>query len=495
MGTLRLLEAIRDAELAGPLLPGRQQRDVRQGRWSARRRETTPFYPRSPYAVAKVFAHWMTVKYREAYGMFAAQRHPVQPRVAAARRDVRDPQDHPRRRRDPRRAASSKLYLGNLDARRDWGYAPEYVEAMWLMLQQDRAGRLRGRDRRDAQRPRVRRARLRPGRPRLARTTCEIDPRYFRPTEVDELLRRCHQGARAARLAAADDVPRAGPDDARGRPAPRRASTRIASCVAAVGRLPAMSAVAGRAGHGHRRRRLPRPARRRRGSPRAGAAEVFVPRQRDVRPADARRHRRARWPTAARTSSSTSRRSSAASAPTARTRAASSTRTRSWASSSWSRRGWPASTKFVTDRHGLLVPQVHAGPVPRGRPVGRLPRGDERAVRPRQEDAARPGPGLPRSSTASTSIYLIPVNLYGPGDNFDPASLARHPGADQEVRRCARGRREPHRRVGHRQRLARVPLRRRRRRGHRPGRRALRRRRAGEPRRRARDHDPRARRR
>ena len=86
MGTLRLLEAIRTRRLADPLLPGRQQRDVRQGRGDARRRETTPFYPRSPYAVAKVFAHWMTVQYREAYGLFASQRHPLQPRVAAARR-------------------------------------------------------------------------------------------------------------------------------------------------------------------------------------------------------------------------------------------------------------------------------------------------------------------------------------------------------------------------------------------------------------------------
>ncbi len=67
------------------------------------------------------------------------QRHPVQPRVAAARRHLRDPQGHPRRRRDPGRRRRSTLYLGNLDARRDWGYATEYVEAMWLMLQQRRS--------------------------------------------------------------------------------------------------------------------------------------------------------------------------------------------------------------------------------------------------------------------------------------------------------------------------------------------------------------------
>ena len=65
--------------------------------------ETTPFYPRSPYAVSKVFAHWMTIQYREAYGIFARQRHPVQPRVAAARRDVRDAQGDPRHRGDPGR--------------------------------------------------------------------------------------------------------------------------------------------------------------------------------------------------------------------------------------------------------------------------------------------------------------------------------------------------------------------------------------------------------
>ena len=79
-------------------------------------------------------------------------------------------------------------------------------------------------------------------------------------------------------------------------------------------------------------------------------------------------------------------------------------------------------------------------------------------------------------------IYLIPVNLYGPGDNFDPATLARDPGADQEVRRRPRDGRGPHRGVGHRRGLARVPVRRRRRRGDRPRRRALRRRRAREPR-------------
>ena len=86
MGTLRLLEAIRTADWPIRFYQAGSQRDVRQGRRDARRRETTPFYPRSPYAVAKVFAHWMTVQYREAYGLLRLQRHPLQPRVAAPRR-------------------------------------------------------------------------------------------------------------------------------------------------------------------------------------------------------------------------------------------------------------------------------------------------------------------------------------------------------------------------------------------------------------------------
>ena len=184
MGTLRLLEAIRhhdrpvrfyqagSSEMFG-LVQERPQR------------ESTPFYPRSPYAVAKVFAHWMTVQYREAYDLFAVN-------------GILFNHESPRRgatfvtRKVTRGIAAivagteRKLYLGNLDARRDWGFAPEYVEAMWRMLQQDApddyvvptgqmhsvrefvelAFGLVGLDWQDF---------------------VEIDPRYFRPTEVDEL--------------------------------------------------------------------------------------------------------------------------------------------------------------------------------------------------------------------------------------------------------------------------------------------------------------------
>ena len=116
--------------------------------------ETTPFHPRSPYACAKVYSYWQTVNYREAYGMFACN-------------GILFNHESPRRgetfvTRKITRAATrikeglqDKLYLGNLDAKRDWGFAGDYVEAMWLMLQQDEAGRLRRRHRRDPQRPRV----------------------------------------------------------------------------------------------------------------------------------------------------------------------------------------------------------------------------------------------------------------------------------------------------------------------------------------------------
>ena len=141
MGTLRLLEAIRD-------YCNRTGIDVRfyqagssemYGKVQAvPQKETTPFYPRSPYACAKVYAHWQTVNYRESYGMFACN-------------GILFNHESPRRgetfvtRKISRAVAriaagqQKKLYLGNLDSKRDWGYAKDYVRAMWLMLQQDQA--------------------------------------------------------------------------------------------------------------------------------------------------------------------------------------------------------------------------------------------------------------------------------------------------------------------------------------------------------------------
>jgi GDPmannose 4,6-dehydratase len=148
--------------------------------------ENTPFQPRSPYAAAKLYAYWMVRNYREAYGMFAVN-------------GILFNHESPRRgetfvtRKITRAAAriklglQKKLYLGNLEARRDWGYAPEYVEAMWLMLQQD--------DPEDFV--------IATGESHSVREFLEevffhvglgwqeyveIDPRYFRPTEVESLL-------------------------------------------------------------------------------------------------------------------------------------------------------------------------------------------------------------------------------------------------------------------------------------------------------------------
>jgi GDPmannose 4,6-dehydratase len=189
VGALRLLEAIRDFQDA----VGYQIRYYQASSSEmfgkvveTPQRETTPFYPRSPYGVAKVYAHWITVNYRESYGLHASC-------------GILFNHESPRRgetfvTRKITRAATriklglqQKLFLGNLDAQRDWGYAGDYVEAMWLMLQQEEPddyvvatdethsvrefcektfGRL-GLDYRDF---------------------VEIDPRYFRPAEVDLLL-------------------------------------------------------------------------------------------------------------------------------------------------------------------------------------------------------------------------------------------------------------------------------------------------------------------
>ncbi|EHC19445.1 GDP-mannose 4,6-dehydratase [Fischerella thermalis] len=139
MGTLRLLEAIRDYQGR----TGIQVRFYQAGSsemfglvQEVPQKETTPFYPRSPYACAKVYAHWQTVNYRESYGLFACN-------------GILFNHESPRRgetfvtRKITMAVArifagrQKKLYMGNLDAKRDWGYAKDYVKAMWMMLQQD----------------------------------------------------------------------------------------------------------------------------------------------------------------------------------------------------------------------------------------------------------------------------------------------------------------------------------------------------------------------
>jgi GDPmannose 4,6-dehydratase len=204
LGTLRLLEAIRilglerktrfyqasTSELYGLV------REVPQS-------ETTPFYPRSPYAAAKLYAYWIVVNYRQAYGMHASNgilfnhESPLRGETFVTRKITRAAAAI-------RLGKQEKLYLGNLDARRDWGHAREYVRGMWLMLQQDApddyvlatgvttavrafvewafedvgiAIEWRGEGLRETGHDRA-----------TGRCLVEVDPRYFRPTEVDLLV-------------------------------------------------------------------------------------------------------------------------------------------------------------------------------------------------------------------------------------------------------------------------------------------------------------------
>lgn len=188
-GALKLLEAVRDyqdqsgyeiryyqassSEMFGKVMEVPQK-------------ETTPFYPRSPYGVAKVYAHWITVNYRESYDLHAScgilfnHESPRRGETFVTRKITRAVGRI-------KHGLQDKLYMGNLDAQRDWGFAGDYVNAMWLMLQQETADDYV----------------IATGEMYSVREFCEkafghvgldyndyveIDPRYFRPAEVDELL-------------------------------------------------------------------------------------------------------------------------------------------------------------------------------------------------------------------------------------------------------------------------------------------------------------------
>jgi GDPmannose 4,6-dehydratase len=139
IGTLRILEAVR-------LLGLTQKTKIYQASTSelyglvqeVPQKETTPFYPRSPYAVAKLYAYWITVNYREAYNMFACNgilfnhESPLRGETFVTRKITRGIAQMAW-------GLSDTLYMGNIDAKRDWGHAKDYVEAMWLILQQDTA--------------------------------------------------------------------------------------------------------------------------------------------------------------------------------------------------------------------------------------------------------------------------------------------------------------------------------------------------------------------
>jgi len=185
LGVVRMLEAIRESGLK-PKFYQASSSEMFGKVQEIPQRETTPFYPRSPYGAAKVYTYWMTVNYREAYDVFACN-------------GILFNHESPRRgetfvsRKITKAAARIKLgmqkelYLGNLDAKRDWGYAGDYIQAMWLMLQQDEPEDYV----------------IATGETHTVRELLDLafgyvdldwkqhvkkDPRYYRPTEVDMLI-------------------------------------------------------------------------------------------------------------------------------------------------------------------------------------------------------------------------------------------------------------------------------------------------------------------
>ena len=184
LGTTRILEAVRNSGITCRFYQAGSSEMF--GSAPSPQNENTPFHPRSPYGAAKVYSHWMAVNYREAYGMFSAN-------------GILFNHESPRRgetfvtRKITRAAArihagrQAKLYLGNLDARRDWGYAPEYVEGMWHILQQEApADYVLGTGEAHTVREFLEEA--------FAyleldwKDYVELDPRYLRPAEVESLL-------------------------------------------------------------------------------------------------------------------------------------------------------------------------------------------------------------------------------------------------------------------------------------------------------------------
>jgi GDPmannose 4,6-dehydratase len=185
MGTSRLLEAIRESRVPARYYQASSSEMFGQVT-EFPQRETTPFHPRSPYGVAKVFAYWMTVNYREAYGLHASNgilfnhESPRRGETFVTRKITRGLANLVAGRQ-------KKLFLGNLEARRDWGYAPEYVEGMWRIVQADCPGDYvlatgESHSVREFLEHACAPLSLDPER------IVEVDPRYFRPTEVDLLV-------------------------------------------------------------------------------------------------------------------------------------------------------------------------------------------------------------------------------------------------------------------------------------------------------------------
>ena len=204
IGTLRLLEAIRLLGLTEKTRFYQASTSELYGKvQEVPQSETTPFYPRSPYAAAKLYAYWMVVNYREAYGVHASNgilfnhESPLRGETFVTRKITRAAAAI-------KLGLQDKLYLGNLDARRDWGHAREYVRGMWMMLQQDWADDyVLATGETTLVRDFVAKAFELVELPlewrgsgvaetgvcaRTGRTLVEVDPRYFRPTEVNLLI-------------------------------------------------------------------------------------------------------------------------------------------------------------------------------------------------------------------------------------------------------------------------------------------------------------------
>ena len=183
MGTIRMLEAIRASGVQTRFYQAASSEMF--GSAPPPQSETTPFHPRSPYGVSKVFAYWATTNYREAYGLFAVNgilfnHESVRRGEAFVTRKIT------RAIARIKAGMQDKLYLGTLDAKRDWGYAPEYVEAMWLMLQLDEPDDYviaTGESHTVGEFVELAFAHAGLDWKRHV----EIDPRYFRPAEVDSL--------------------------------------------------------------------------------------------------------------------------------------------------------------------------------------------------------------------------------------------------------------------------------------------------------------------
>jgi GDPmannose 4,6-dehydratase len=203
LGTLRLLEALRILGMGGRVRFYQASTSELYGRVAeVPQRETTPFYPRSPYGAAKLYAYWITVNYREAYGMHASNgilfnhESPLRGETFVTRKITRAVAAI-------ELGLQERLYIGNLDAMRDWGHARDYVEGMWLMLQQDAPDDyVLATGEAHSVREFVelafactdRRILWRGGGAeevgvcaRSGRELVRVDPRYFRPTEVDLL--------------------------------------------------------------------------------------------------------------------------------------------------------------------------------------------------------------------------------------------------------------------------------------------------------------------